>query len=98
MPNIKTLFPGFLLSVGLAAGLYVFSVAYAAYVSVGPMATASAGTQLSSSEWNKVVSNVTLLDSQLSTATSGIATLSTQVGTLNSQFAGLGSLSSKSAV
>ena len=41
MSKIKTFLPGFLLSVGIATGLYVVSVAYAAYVSVTPMATVS---------------------------------------------------------
>lgn len=41
MSKIKTLLPGFLLSAGLAAGVYLVSVAYAAYVSVTPMATVS---------------------------------------------------------
>ena len=41
MLKIKTFLSGFMLSVGMATGLYAVSVAYAAYVSVAPMATVS---------------------------------------------------------
>jgi hypothetical protein len=60
-----SLVKGALAGLAFATTVAAVSVAYAALTSLATVATVGSGDQVSSSEWNKIVSNFAIIDAKL---------------------------------